>query len=417
MRQRTVGILALTALAIAIGALCYFHRSSYVETLLLWLIIFIPSLFFIQVHSQYRSILHGKRNEVISIMNRGNTFSNYLKAFESVGHRKGESLERTLEGIFYRKYGRSRYYFPLWVNAILSGLFFLIVLVWVKAPMRIPADLSDTVRRLPLATIAGLAGAFIWGLYDVLRRFETVDLSPEALHSIWLRMLTASIIAPMASAPFTESLRPTVAFAIGLFPTKEVLDFVKGQARKQMGMTLSAQPAEPPTLHKLQGLSEGMIDRLLSEDIESAYQLATADPVKLLLNTNVEWKTILDLIDEAILFSYFDEGISSLRFFGIRGAIELASIQERLDGDDSMVRQQAEDLINSIATALGRPVPAIRNAVRNAYEDITVDFLWNLWGDIGPEDDEDGDEAAEEAEADSSGRAADPTVSHPAHAS
>ena len=93
-------------------------------------------------------------------------------------------------------------------------------------------------------------------------------------------MLVASILAPMISDAFTDSLRPLIAFAVGLFPTKEIFDFVRGQARKNLNLTTSSQPAEQANLHRLQGASETMVSRLVDEGIESAEQLASYDPFK-----------------------------------------------------------------------------------------------------------------------------------------
>lgn len=199
----------------------------------------------------------------------------------------------------------------------------------------------------------------------------------------------------MLSAAFADSLKPAIAFAVGLFPTKELFDFARGQARKRLDIAMSAQPAEAPNLYKLQGLSEGMVDRLLDQGIESAAQLATADPIKLLLRTNIEWKTILDVIDEAILFNYFGDKIEKLRPFGIRGAIELASIQDQLVGNEASARQEAQALVARIAELLEVPEPAIRNAIQNAWEDVQVDFLWSLWGDTDPGGDEEDRSRAE----------------------
>lgn len=180
------------ALALAVIALCYFKDYQYIEAVLLWLLVLFPGAFLGIVHQQYRSILQGRKDEIKSIMGRGNTFSDYLKAFESSGSER--SLQKTMDRLFYRKFGRSKYHFPLGMNAVLGGLFVLALLIWSKAPMHLPADITARLQALPLATVAGLSGAFIWGLYDVLRRFEAVDLSPAALHSIWLRMLVASVL-------------------------------------------------------------------------------------------------------------------------------------------------------------------------------------------------------------------------------
>ncbi len=322
-------------------------------------------------------------------MSRGTTFTKYLKAFESTSGAQSASLKKTLDRLFYRKYGRTRYHFPLAMNAFLGGLFIVIVLTWSNLPVGLPDRFTDMVHKIPAPAISGLAGAFIWGLFDVLRRFEMVDLSPASLHSIWMRMLVASILAPMISGAFTDSLKPLIAFAVGLFPTKEIFDFVRGQARKDLNLTISAQPAEKPNLHKLQGASETMVSRLIDEGIESAEQLASYDPIKLLLRTNLQWKTILDIIDQAILFDYFGDKCDRLREFGIRGSSELASIQDDLTDEDAAVRAQCERLVAGVASRLEVEEVAVRNAIRNAYEDVQVELLWDLWGDTEPgEDDE-----------------------------
>jgi hypothetical protein len=47
----------------------------------------------------------------------------------------------------------------------------------------------------------------------------------------------------------------------------------------------------------LRGLSPDVIDRLRDEGIDSTMRLAYADSIRLLLKTNFEWKTILDMIE------------------------------------------------------------------------------------------------------------------------
>ncbi len=274
------------------------------------------------------------------------------------------------------------------MNGLVGGLFVVVTFVRVGFHLGLPSDVEQEIRRVPLETIAGLAGALIWGIYDVLRRFESVELSPVALHQVWLRMLVASVLAPILSKPFADPLKATVAFAVGAFPVKELLELVKGQARDRLKFSGSLQPAEQPTLHRLQGLSESMIERLLAEGFESAEHLATADPIKLLMRTNIEWKTILDLIDQAILLDYFPDNAELLRPCGIRGAIELATIQEDLDSEDNGARAQAQKLVLSIASVLKQDEACTRNAIRNAYEDVQVEFLWDLWGETADDDGE-----------------------------
>lgn len=92
------------ALALAVISLCYFREFQYIETVLLWLLVLFPGVFLAIAHQQYRSILQGRKDEIKSIMARGNTFSNYLRAFESSGSER--SLQKTMDRLFYRKFGQ-----------------------------------------------------------------------------------------------------------------------------------------------------------------------------------------------------------------------------------------------------------------------------------------------------------------------
>ncbi len=361
-----------------------------IKTPLLWAATLLPGLFLYLINRQYRGILYGRRIEINSIMSRGKTFVKYLEAFRSSDNAKERTIDRVIDSLFYRRVGRDKYHLPLALNGIVAGLFVAMTFLWLGFHLGLSDAVEKAVQRVPREAIAGLAGAFIWGLYDIVKRYGAVDLTPMGLYLIWLRMLVAPIIAPLLSTPFTTSLKPAIAFGIGAFPIQELYNFIKGQTSTKLNSVGSRQPTEKPNLFMLQGLSEGMVDRLIDEGFESAAQVATADPIKLLLTTNIEWKTILDIIDQAILFGYFEEKIGMLRPFGIRGAIELATLQEGLDSEDSQNRDQAEKVISCLASKLGLEPAALRNAIRNAYEDVQVQFLWNLWGEIQTgEDDED----------------------------
>ena len=137
-----------------------------------------------------------------------------------------------------------------------------------------------------------------------------------------------------------------------------------------------------------------MVDRLFDEGVESVEHLATADPVKLLMRTNIEWKTILDLIDQANLFDFFGDKAELLRPFGIRGAIELASLQDDLASRNPKIQEQAERVVACIASKLQQEEATVRNVIRNAYEDVQIEFLWDLWGDTRDIEDESEHEAA-----------------------
>ena len=174
MRLRFSLLAALYLLGIA--SLTDLRRPQYILPAVLWLLVLFPGVFLYVLHQQFRNLLHGRREEIQSIMSRGTTFTKYLKAFESTrGARldapNSGALKKTLDRLFYRKYGRSRYHFPLAMNAYLGGLFIVIALTWAKLPLGLPDGFTSIVLKIPGPAICGLAGAFIWGLFDVLRRF------------------------------------------------------------------------------------------------------------------------------------------------------------------------------------------------------------------------------------------------------
>ena len=369
------------------------------ETALLWLIVAIPAIFLIFVHADYRSILWGRCVDIKRILGRGDTFKAYLKAFDSASDADDKincqtkttidktaekaAIDKTIENFFYQKYGKGKYYFPLAANAFVSAVFVTMAILRAGFHMGLPIQLEQAIRGLPSETVLGLAGGFVWGLYDILVKYQAMELSPVDLHMVWLRMLIASILAPIVSKPFADSLKLAVGFAIGAFPVRQLFDFVSNQAKDRLKVSQTELPKEKSTLRKLHDLSEGMVDRLENEGFESASQLATADPIKLLLRTNIEWKTILDIIDQAILFDYFGEDKELLRPIGIRGATDLASIQDDLISKDSTVRELAEKLVMLIATKLKQDEIVIRYAIVYTYNDVQADFVWHLWGDPG----------------------------------
>src|SRR3974390_1301084 len=195
---------------------------------LLWVIAFAPGLFFIALFRALQPVLKGRRNEIIIIMSRGETAQKYLRTF---GASTSPGFEPTLDELFFSSFGRSKYYFPLTVLVTVAVLSMVTVFTRVGFDMGVPDFISAKIRMLGIEVIAGLGGAFVWGVYDGLRRFETIDLSPTDLHYIALRMIVSPLLAPIITIAFTDTLRPLVAFGIGAFPLNTLANFIKGQAR------------------------------------------------------------------------------------------------------------------------------------------------------------------------------------------
>jgi hypothetical protein len=358
---------------------------------LLWLVTVLPGVFYLVLCANYRPLLDGRMAEIRAIMSRGPTFQKYIQAFGS-----HTQLDAVLSALCAESYGARRYVFPVFELALLNWAAVVIVLVRAGFSM-VPHELQLILAKIPPESLAALGGAAIWGMYDSVQRFQVIDLSPASLHYLALRIILTPVIAPLMGAAFSEPLKLLIAFAIGAFPVQTILDFIKGQARSKLQFTGQAEPVEPPTLNKLQGMTPSMLQRLENEGFEGVQHAAGADPFKLLLKTNIEWKVILDIIDQAILFDYIGDNMALLRPLGIRGSIEIATIQQGLT--DQSTHDDAMKLVAVIAGVLKQDQAGVLNLIRNAYEDVQVNLIWALWGETKleapPEGKETGDRMAQ----------------------
>lgn len=236
----------------------------------------------------------------------------------------------------------------------------------------------------PLTFSMGFAGAYIWNLYDLTTRYRKVDLTPSAFHFSWIRMLAACIIGPLSSYIITPALATVVAFGFGLIPLQTVFEYFKQVASRKTNLTTQVAPAEQPTLHKLQGMTTSVIERLDEEGIDSAAALAYSDPLKIFIKTDFEWALITNFIDQALLFNYIGNKIELFRPLGILGAIDAATVYSRVeDGtphDSTSERLDAENMIRCLAKILGTEESGAKNLLRTLKEDFQVGFIWSIFG-------------------------------------
>src|SRR5262249_8563603 len=141
------------------------------------------------------------------------------------------------------------------------------------------------------------------------------------------------------------------------------------------------QPTAPPLWELIQGLTPDVIARLNEVGISNVEQLANEDPISLLQRTNLEWRTVLDMMDQAYLATYVEQKIAKLRAKGIRGSIEAAILWGRLQSADQNVQSSAKALIQALVTDLDTSESAVMNLLQNLWEDPQVDLIWSLWFD------------------------------------
>jgi hypothetical protein len=229
---------------------------------------------------------------------------------------------------------------------------------------------------LPKACLEGFLGGYVWALYQVVWRYRSRDLTPSFAHALWIGLLTSSLTAGFVGSLGRYGDAPLLAYAIGFLPTLDIVSWLQMTARRTLQARNADLQAEAPTLHHLEGATRSTILRLAEEGIDSAHQLAYADPFLLLLKTNLAWEEILDLIDQSLLFNYLHERMKSLRSAGIRGAVEFAAVF-----GVSGTRKDATyaELLASIADKIEMNVALAQNLVNTVRDDYQVCLVEELF--------------------------------------
>jgi hypothetical protein len=312
-------------------------------------------------------------------MANNSLFAAYVRRFG----RRGDS-ESAVNELFSLTYHWTTYALAVLMNVTVVAAAVCICAVRGGISMGLPDRLDTLVRSVTPTLLFGLAGAYVLGLYDTLRRYRVGDLYPSYLHFNWLHMVVAAFLAPLLAQAFTPAVAYPVAFGIGIFPLKDSLEMARKYAAKRLELPSAAPPSEGTALNKIQGTTQETIDRLEEEGITSTVHLAYSDPIRLLLRTNIPWVILLDLMDQSLLFNYLGEQMSQLHSVGIRGAIEMAAIGQRLYEGSDEDKRCANLAIGLIASRLNFTNEAALTLVRTFYEDGQADLLWELYTDETP---------------------------------
>jgi hypothetical protein len=145
----------------------------------------------------------------------------------------------------------------------------------------------------------------------------------------------------------------------------------------------------------IDGLDDGIADRLAETGIWDIVHIATCDPTGLAAQTLYPVRRIIDWMDQAILISYVRNQIVVFRTCGIRGAIDLAGVYQdamRVTDDENktkltpaalanltLLQKRGQDLITILSQKASLPEQVIYTIARNVFEDAVVNYLWKVW--------------------------------------
>lgn len=349
------------------------------ETSFFWILCFLAGSPYPLLTLSYKRTLNYKLRTLQSFMANNSLFSAYVRRFG----RRGDSNSAVNE-LFGLTYHWTTYALAVAMNMVVIAASVCICAVKGGISMGVPSKLEALIGAVPSTVLLGFAGAYVLGLYDMLRRYRVGDLYPSYLHFNWLHMVVAGFLAPLLSQAFTPAVAYPVAFGIGIFPLKDSFDTARKYAAKRLEVSPATPAAEGTALSKVQGMTPETIDRLEEEGVTSTVHLAYSDPIKLLLRTNISWVILLDLMDQALLFNYLGDQMAQLRSIGVRGAIEVAAVGQRLYEGDDEDKRCANLTISLFASRLSCTNEAALVLIRTLYEDGQADLLWELYTDETP---------------------------------
>jgi hypothetical protein len=130
----------------------------------------------------------------------------------------------------------------------------------------------------------------------------------------------------------------------------------------------------------LQGIDTRVAERLADEGITTVLQLAYADPVELTMRcASFTFSFVVDIISQALAWIYLADNLAKIRISSLRGAQEIASLIDELDGKDAEAKHLARATVNATAAAAGVAVASFERTLREIAEDPYTQFLRDVW--------------------------------------
>ena len=206
----------------------------------------------------------------------------------------------------------------------------------------------------PPGTVVGANGAGATGksLSTSRMRFALRGLGFALLGSyilfIWLAITRLQLVAVSATFLLTSLSRGALAaglgFALGAIGINQLVssnadaflylaaglypNWLMNALKKRASLAFEADDLTTDVLPLclVDGIQDGIVDRLGDFGILDVQHLAKCNPIELSLRTNFPIMRILDWVDQAMLIGYVRRQISAFRIVGVRSASDLATL-------------------------------------------------------------------------------------------
>jgi hypothetical protein len=262
-----------------------------------------------------------------------------------------------------------------------------------------PDGTKAEAQKGELPRVSGLAGlvyagygAYVYTMLLVISRLNSKALTSMFFMVSAVRSAIALVLGFVAAdtnlfSGLSSNQGLFVLFFIGLFPSM-AMDAIRQRAQQLFKPSTPGCDVLPLCL--IDGIDDGIADRLAETGIWDVEHIATADAFKLTAQTLYPLRRVIDWMDQALLINYVRGNVVHFRACGVRGAIDFAALYRDATGLKTDPTQQAylasltdraQKLVQALAQKTNLQEATIYTIGRNVYEDAVVNFIWNLWFD------------------------------------
>ncbi len=237
---------------------------------------------------------------------------------------------------------------------------------------------QDIMKGQDAITLFAVMGAYLWVVYDQIKKWWYSSLSPKDLYEACFRFALAIPFGYAVSLLAAEDAGPIMAFFMGAFPMQTLLSIFRKIWSDNAGIK-GPQEGAKSELIKLQGIDASKVERLEAEGITTICQLAYTDPIKLTIRTNMGYSYLIDCISQALLHLYTNKDHEKWQKLGLRGGFEITNLMNGLEHGTARDKAEAGEIVCELARSVGVSEAAIKNILWEVGNDPYMQFIYLSW--------------------------------------
>jgi hypothetical protein len=317
-----------------------------------------------------------KRTEILESFT-DESIKEYFSLFFPARVSTEENLRVDFTKFYDRRFGRQHFIIPGVLLFAVSGflIFFVsrIVFEWLR-------ETSQTELAVPPVAIAALVGAYAWALLDLVTKAYIYDLKPTNLFTTSFRLILAAPLGLAVAALLKDEAGIPIALFLGAFPARTLTTIARRQVSSRLNPEGSSNNGAIE-LQNLQGINRSLAERFEYEGVSTILQLAYSDPIVLTMRTHFSFSYVVDCCSQALAWLYFEDNLTRMRGFGLRGAQEISILIDEIDSaeDQPDDAKRATECRKAVVTALQLDSKAFDWALREVAGDPYTIFLNEIW--------------------------------------